>query len=53
MGPKRCGMDIKIADRFDEPAILRDFLLGLAQPGRWSSRPIKCRVFLLVSMPMV
>jgi hypothetical protein len=27
-------MDIKIADRLNEPAIQRDFLLGLAQRGR-------------------
>ena len=34
-------MDIKIADRLNEPAIQRDFLLGLAQRGRCGAR-INC-----------
>ena len=34
-------MDIKIADRLNEPAIQRDFLLGLSQRGRCGAR-INC-----------
>ena len=34
-------MNIKLADRLSEPAIQRDFLLGLAQRGRCGAR-INC-----------